>query len=78
MSREIARAERLSRMGVDLSVVAHTPESSRALRVLTRERENTADAELIRDAIIGEAARLIWARMDAHWRYYEWANKVRF
>lgn len=68
MTREAARAERLSRMGVDLSVVAHTPESSRALRVIARERENTADAELVRQAIIGEAARMIWARMDAHWR----------
>lgn len=71
MTRAVARAERLSRMGVDLSVVAHTPESSRALRALARERENTADAELIRQAIIGEAARLIWARMDAHWRAEE-------
>lgn len=68
MSRAVARAERLSRMGIDISVIAHTSESSRALRAMAREREDTNDAELIRQAIIGEAGRLIWARMDAHWR----------
>lgn len=68
MTRAIARAERLSRMGIDLSVIAHTPESSRALRAMVREREGTNDAELIRQAIIGEAGLMIWARMDVHWR----------